>query len=468
MSAKERKALLEQATHLRVESSIRHNKRQSEKVRKVKGRSDIDEWMWHVLANQERAAEQGEPGRVAEVHAGGCVVLAAGESIPCKVTGELGRTLQSSLAPGDHVRWFREPGPRVVSVVERRSCLTRPDPAGNGRRLAVAANVDLALVVLAQRTPALHPRVVDRYLVAAQQGGIGLAIALNKADLPEPGPEAMAFLQAMEAHGTPLVRCSAESGVGLSRLRELIAGKTVVLVGPSGVGKTSLTNRLCGVEAEVSHVSDATGKGRHTTRASTLRPTLDGGWLIDTPGVRSFGLDVKTAEELREWFPDFADLAANCKFRDCLHASEPGCAVRVAAREDPTVRHRYRSYLRLMGDYREVTPLEDVFQCRNCDATVPLDGACSEHRNHCPHCLHSLHVDDRPGDRASGCGGVMEPVALWVRHDGEWALVHRCTDCGTLKSNRIAGDDNPALLLSLAVRPLSRPPFPLERLAAMR
>jgi hypothetical protein len=96
---------------------------------------------------------------------------------------------------------------------------------------------------------------------------------------------------------------------------------------------------------------------------------------------------------------------------------------------------------------------------------VPLEAAGSEHRNHCPRCLHSVHLDHVPGDRASGCGGVMEPVAVWVRRTGEWALVHRCRACGRLSSNRIAGDDNAALLLSLAVRPLSAPPFPLDRLA---
>jgi hypothetical protein len=96
---------------------------------------------------------------------------------------------------------------------------------------------------------------------------------------------------------------------------------------------------------------------------------------------------------------------------------------------------------------------------------VPLEVAGSEHRNHCPHCLHSVHLDEEPGDRAACCGAVMEPVTVWVRGRGEWALVHRCRACGRLSSNRIAGDDNEALLLSLAVRPLSAPPFPLDRLA---
>ena len=110
---------------------------------------------------------------------------------------------------------------------------------------------------------------------------------------------------------------------------------------------------------------------------------------------------------------------------------------------------------------------QEGFVCKVCGRTVPGDGGGTRHRNHCPHCLNSLHLDSAPGDRASGCGGVMEPVAVWVRKSGEWALIHRCTVCGALHSNRVAADDNPAKLLALAARPLSAPPFPLEKLEEM-
>lgn len=117
-------------------------------------------------------------------------------------------------------------------------------------------------------------------------------------------------------------------------------------------------------------------------------------------------------------------------------------------------------------DYR-TTPCQESFSCRVCGCLVVPEGAGSRHRNHCPHCLSSLHVDDEPGDRASQCGGRMEPISVWVRGGGEWALIHRCQRCGTLHSNRIAADDNPALLLSLAARPLAMTPFPLNRLEAI-
>lgn len=109
----------------------------------------------------------------------------------------------------------------------------------------------------------------------------------------------------------------------------------------------------------------------------------------------------------------------------------------------------------------------DGFICKACGALVEPEGAGTRHRNHCPKCLSSVHLDDEPGDRSAECGGVMEPVSVWVRKGGEWALIHRCRLCGTLGSNRVAADDNPLLLMSIAVRPLSMPPFPLAKLDEM-
>jgi hypothetical protein len=107
---------------------------------------------------------------------------------------------------------------------------------------------------------------------------------------------------------------------------------------------------------------------------------------------------------------------------------------------------------------------EGQFVCRSCGRVVDNEAPGTGHRNHCPRCLRSVHLDRKAGDRAAGCGGIMEPIAIAVRRDGEWVIIHRCTDCGALKENRIAGDDNEMALLSLAVRPVARPPFPLDGL----
>ena len=108
------------------------------------------------------------------------------------------------------------------------------------------------------------------------------------------------------------------------------------------------------------------------------------------------------------------------------------------------------------------------FPCRSCGHLIVPGGGGTRHRNHCPKCLHSVHLDDAPGDRSAACGGVMDPVGVWVRRDGEWALIHRCRKCGVFHSNRVAADDDPLKLMSLAVRPLAQPPFPLEHLDRLR
>jgi hypothetical protein len=107
---------------------------------------------------------------------------------------------------------------------------------------------------------------------------------------------------------------------------------------------------------------------------------------------------------------------------------------------------------------------DSQFECKYCGRIVDIKAPGTRHRNHCPWCLRSLHVDEKDGDRAAACGGIMEPIAVAVRRDSEWLLIHRCTACGALKGNRIAGDDNELALLSLAVRPVAQPPFPLDGL----
>lgn len=117
--------------------------------------------------------------------------------------------------------------------------------------------------------------------------------------------------------------------------------------------------------------------------------------------------------------------------------------------------------------YYKTHPCTDPFTCKVCGRLVVPSGAGSEHRNHCPNCLSSQHLDIDPGDRSADCGGVMEAIAVWVRKNGEWAVIHRCKICGALSSNRIAADDNPMKLISLAMKPIALPPFPLERIEEM-
>ncbi len=117
--------------------------------------------------------------------------------------------------------------------------------------------------------------------------------------------------------------------------------------------------------------------------------------------------------------------------------------------------------------YDRTNVCKDSFTCKVCGKQVVPQGSGTNHRNHCPNCISSIHADNEPGDRQADCGGVMEPISVWVRKNGEWAVIHRCRVCGKISSNRIAADDNPMKLLSIAVRPLASPPFPIERIEEM-
>ena len=136
--------------------------------------------------------------------------------------------------------------------------------------------------------------------------------------------------------------------------------------------------------------------------------------------------------------------------------------------DNPTVQKRNgtikkKNPVKIEPDYR-YEACNDSFPCANCGKMILPEGAGTHHRNHCPHCLSSIHVDIEPGDRKSDCKGIMEAISIWVKDKGEWAIIHRCKKCGKINTNRIAADDNPLLLMSMAVRPLASPPFPLHLL----
>lgn len=240
-------------------------------------------------------------------------------------------------------------------------------------------------------------------------------------------------------------------------------------------------------------IREKDGRGRHTTTHRQLLLLDSGVMVIDTPGMRELGM-WEAEDGLEQSFSDVEQFLGRCKFSDCRHQSEPGCAVREAIRSGALSPERWESYQKLHAearyssdkagylrkkqqwhkeivkmqrqsrqfqpDYR-TEPCAEHFTCKVCGAQVAPEEAGTQHRNHCPQCLSSVHVDHEPGDRASLCKGVMDPIGVWVRKNGEWALIHRCRACGALSSNRIAADDNPALLMSIAMKPLAAPPFPL-------
>ena len=255
-----------------------------------------------------------------------CVADEAGEVHHCLFRQNLGE-----IVCGDRVVWQPTGSGGVVTArLDRTSTLSRPDYAGRDK--AIAANITQVVVVVAAR-PEPNEYLVDQYLVAAEQNGVAALIALNKIDLVE-GAEREVLLARFAPYphiGYPLVTVSAKRAQGLAPLNERLRGHTSILVGQSGVGKSSLVNALLpDREAQTGRLSETTGHGRHTTSAATLYRLPGGGELIDSPGVRSFRLGQLDRPQLEQGFRELRAYVGRCQFRDCSHAHEPGCAVRAA------------------------------------------------------------------------------------------------------------------------------------------
>jgi ribosome biogenesis GTPase len=294
-------------------------------------------------------------GRVSRVDRGALTVLT--QDGPVRASA---RRTGARTTVGDWIA-VRPDGPdglyEVHAVLERRSAFVRHAPGGATEEQVVAANVDTVLIVISLAAK-LSPRRTERYLALAWQSGATPVLVLSKADLCGDLPVALAAIEAV-AFGVPVIPVSAVTGQGVEELRTYAAaGRTVAFLGLSGVGKSTLINTLAGEQLLRTRDVRDDGKGRHTTTHRELVPLRGGGVLLDTPGMRGMLL-WDAAEGVEQVFGDVEELAAACRFHDCAHETEPGCAVQAALRDGTLAGERFDSWSLLQRELRHLEMKQD-------------------------------------------------------------------------------------------------------------
>lgn len=288
------------------------------------------------------------------------VTLDDGTTVQCRVRGKLRTSDIRSTNPvaiGDRVAVTGSEGQYVIDSIEpRRNYIVRKSVNLSKQSHIIAANMDLAVMVATLKDPMTFPVFIDRFCVAAEMFHIPVGLIFNKIDLLDNEERKLldSFQKVYADLGYKTVSCSAETGEGMDEVKALLKNKVSLLSGHSGVGKSTLINVLDSVlNIRTGAISEAHSTGQHTTTFAEMHPLSFGGYIIDTPGIRGFGLIDIEKEELAGYFPEMRALLPECKFYNCLHVNEPHCAVKAGLQTGEVAETRYRSYLNMFEEKDE-------------------------------------------------------------------------------------------------------------------
>jgi ribosome biogenesis GTPase len=265
-----------------------------------------------------------------------------------------GSTATNPVAVGDLVRYEMDADKaQITEILPRRNYLIRRSTNLSRQAHIIAANLDRAFLVVSLYFPEIKLPFLDRLLVTCEVYGIHPVIVLSKVDLyRDAAPEEVTHFHAIyEGAGYEVIDCSVVSGEGIGRLREEMRGRICLFSGESGVGKSSLIKALDpSLDPKTGQISAAHLQGKHTTSLYEMYPLASGGYVIDSPGIRGFGLVDLEKEEIAKYFPEMLKASANCRFTPCTHTHEPGCAVKAAVEEGVISPERYNSYLGMLEE----------------------------------------------------------------------------------------------------------------------
>ncbi|MBA2367821.1 MAG: ribosome small subunit-dependent GTPase A [Candidatus Protochlamydia sp.] len=346
-------------------------KRAASKDRSKYKKTDQEKYLKNLdIEHQQKLSKQEWlEGRVLTIIPQGIIVDCNGEMIRCVLKGLLKRDRTSAknlVAVGDIVLFEKtDQGEGIIaSVKPRRTVLSRADNLSRRKEQLIAVNIDQVIITASVVNPPIKAPLIDRYIIAAHKGGMEPIIVINKIDLLDSEEEDAVLreqerdfyeelLKAYAAIGIQVIPVSAVQNIGIEALRAAMQGKTSVFSGQSGVGKSSLINRMTGLDLRVGLTVDRTKKGSHTTSITQLIPLEFGGWCVDTPGIKSFGVWDLDKDEVEGYFPEIHACGLNCKFPDCTHTHEDNCAVQQAVEEEQISFIRFLSYQALMESVKE-------------------------------------------------------------------------------------------------------------------